>query len=315
MPLSMTLAGVRRCLLFTLLALALPPTVVLPASAATAVTIVIGGRSVPLTVTPFVGSDGEVYAPADVVNLMGATFSVSGRQRTVMVTGATGRQATVPYIPRDGHECVSLQKLSEALGASTTWDAQTTTLTLRARLEMVRQNTDSLAIVTSYPVSYQVQHIGDPSRLYVDVYGLDLAAAPAAIPIVDQEGPAANVLRIRTGQIGPNTVRITIDLKHDIPYQVESTTQTARIRVALGGPARPGPAAVAGNAPSSSPALPPPPRALPPAVIAAIPPAGVRITSVSVRPVNDELTQIAVTATGQAKIPHRDAGRPGPIGV
>ena len=322
MPFSVFVPRVGGRLLLTLIPLALSALFAATSSAATPATIVIGGRAIPLTVTPFVGDDGEVYAPADVVKLMGASFTVDSRQRSVTVTGASGQLVTVPYIPLSGHECVSLQKISTALGASTTWQPTTTTLTLRARLEMVRQNTDSLSIITSYPVSYQVQHIDNPSRLYVDVYGLDLAAAPAAIPVVDQEGPGANVERIRSGQIDPNTVRITIDLKHDIPFQVGSTTQTSRIRVVLGSAGRSGQTAVAANSPSprgliSNP-LPPLPVASasssanhPATNVAGVsptvrpsyaPPAsGVRITSVSVKSINDALTQIAVTATGEAK--------------
>lgn len=301
-------------------------------AAPTVATIIIGGRTIPFGVTPYVGDDGQVYAPVDAVRLIGADYTVNSKDYRVTVTGANGAKVTVPYLPKEGHECVALQKVAAALGTSTDWQARTDTLTIRARLEMVRQNADSLSIYTSYPITYQVQHIDNPSRIYVDLFGLDLAAAPTSIPVVDQEGPGANVLRIRSGQINENTVRITIDLKHDIPFNVAGNTQTDRIRVALGTGGQ-SPTVVAEAPPETHPELvrPEPPHAtpvatgsllplpitpstvrtrpLPPsAVVANLPPPaspvvppseGIRITSVSVKSPEDGQTQIAITATGQ----------------
>jgi N-acetylmuramoyl-L-alanine amidase len=276
--------------------------------------VVIGGRPIPFTVTPYIGSDGHVYAPVDAVHLMGANFVVNGL--LVTVTGANGQQTTVPFIAQRGHACVDLQRVALALGASTTWQPESNTLTIRAKLEMVRQDPDALLIYTSYPVSYQVQHIDNPSRLYVDVYGLDLAAAPAAIPVAQEDGQGTNVLRIRSGQINENTVRITIDLKHSLPFTVASKTQTDRIQVALGTAGRTPPMAIAENPPATRPS---PPRTIPPMPVPPVRPApvvvnnpssaapvtptepSVRITNVSVKTLSDDVTQIAVTATGQAK--------------
>lgn len=293
--------------------------------------IVIGGHKVPFGVAPYVGDDGQVYAPVDAVKLIGADFAVDGAAKTVTVTGANDSKITVPYIGKEGHQCVALQKVAEAVGAGAEWKSSSRTLTIRARLEMVRQNANSLAIYTSYPISYHVEHIDKPNRIYVDLYGLDLAAAPTSIPVVDQDGAGANVLRIRSGQLTENTVRITIDLKHDVPFTIASTPETDRIRVALGASgdmAQVADADISDKQESSPQVAAPPPtpspsglrpmpinpqtvltRPLPanPKVAAsnsrasspvAPPGHGVRITNVSVSQVADGLTQVAITATG-----------------
>lgn len=302
-----------------------------------AATIVIAGHKVPFGVTPYLGDDGQVYAPVDAVRLIGANFAVDGAHKTVTVTGANGSKITVPYIGKQGHACVAVQKVADAIGAETKWKPSSSILEIQARLEMVRQDANSLAIYTSYPVSYHVEHIDKPSRIYVDLYGLNLAAAPTSIPVVDQEGAGANVLRIRSGQLTDNTVRITIDLKHEIPFTVASTTQTDRIRVALGGSGASTQVADAA-VPDDHETITDPPvndkpvSQKPPAPVgdlrpmpinprtvatrllpvdqrvrvddakdspqASTPDRDVRITNVTVAQVADGLTQVAVTATG-----------------
>ena len=160
---------------------------------------------------------------------------------------------------------------------------------------MVRQDGGTLSIYTSYPVYYRTQRIdgpsrlsGGPSRLCVDLYGLDLAAQAASIPV-----SGGVVLHIRSGQMGYNVARIVADLKKSVPFQVRSPLATDQVRVALG---------VSGG---TAPALPPPPgpavAAHPLPVLPAVPPTqAVRITDVSLK-TTGPLTQILVTTTGQAK--------------
>ena len=249
-------------------------------------TILIGGRVVPFQVKPYVGPDGQVMAPVDAVVLMGAKYRPDS-DGTVTVTASSGRQVTTPYAPVDGRYCVPFQKVALALGGDADWQPTTATLTVRARLQMVRQNSNQLSIYTSYPVYYTVRRIGSPERLYVDLYGLDLATAPANVP-----ASGGAITQIRSGQINPQTVRITVDLKGAVPFQVLSGIDTDQVKVALSG---------AAALPQTAQAYTPPRMVVsPPAPH--LPQAGpVTITNVDYKVVSPALTQITVTTSGPAK--------------
>lgn len=272
--------------LFLLGSLALP---LLPAHAdPTPATILVGGRIVPFQVKPFVGLDGQVEAPVDAVLLLGAKFT-PGADGTVLVTSAGGHRISVPYMLVQGRYCVPFQKVAQALGGTADWQPTTATLTVRAKLEMVRQDNNSLSIYTSYPVYYSVKRIDNPERLYVDLFGLDLATTPANIPT-----QGGSVTHIRSGQINDQTVRITIDLKQGMPFRVVSGIQTNQVRVALGesGPQVPAPVPVT---PATPVVVNPPTPQLP------TNPAQVTITAVDYKVISPALTQIMVSTTGPAK--------------
>ncbi len=270
---------------FAVLSLFLPA---LGASAApTPATILIGGHVVPFQVKPYVGAEGQVMAPVDAVRLLGANYRPNSNG-TVTITAASGQQITTPYTLTSQRYCVPFQKVALALGGMTDWQPTTATLTVRAKLQMVRQNFGQLSIYTSYPVYYSVKRIGSPERLYVDLYGLSLGTAPASVPVSGRD-----IAQIRSGQINEQTVRITIDLKGARPFQVLSGIEASEVKVALGGVA--------------SPSVPPPPSAAPPhLVVAATPhlpqnPRAVIITGVDYKVVSPALTQIMVSTSGPAK--------------
>ncbi len=256
-------------------------------AAPTPATILIGGHVVPFQVKPFVGDHGQVMAPVDAVRLLGATYRPNA-DGTVTVTGMGGHEVTVPYTPSGGRYCVAFQKVALALGGLTDWQPTTATLTVRARLQMVRQNGGQLAIYTSYPVYYSVKRIADPERLYVDLYGASLGTAPASVPVAGRD-----IAQIRSGQISDQTVRITVDLKGARAFQVLSGIETSQVKVALGS--------------AADPSAPPPASAPPPRLASAPPPRlpdnphPVTITGVDCTVVSPSLTRITVSASGPAK--------------
>ena len=252
----------------------------------TPATILIGGRIVPFQVKPFVGPEGQVLAPVDAVQLLGAKFAPSA-DGMVTVTAAGGRRISVPYTLVQGRYCVPFQKVAQALGGTADWQPTTATLTVRARLQMVRQDNNALTVYTSYPVYYSVKRIDNPERLYVDLFGLDLATTPANIPT-----QGGSVTHIRSGQINPQTVRITIDLKQGMPFRVVSGIQTSQVRVALGESGPPAPISVY---PVTPVVVNPPTPHLP------TNPAQVTITAVDYKVISAALTQIRVSTTGPAK--------------
>ena len=252
-----------------------------PVFAAPQPSVIIGGRIVPFEAKPFVGTDGQLFAPVDAVQLLGAKYTPN-TDNSVTVTSESGKSFQFSYISSQGRYCVPMEKVARALGASTDWQPRAQTLTLRARLQMVRQDANTLIISTSYPVYYSVTRIAHPQRLYVDLHGLDLSSTAASIP-----SASADVTRIRSGQIDPQTVRITIDLNRDLSYHVVSGIQTDRVEVALGS---------SGGTP-----LPVPVHAAALPITPAIPietASAVSITSVTCHVISDTLTQIAVAATG-----------------
>lgn len=256
-------------------------------AAPTPAVILIGGHVVPFQVKPYVGPEGQVMAPVDAVRLMGATYRPNSNG-TVTITASSGQEITVPYTLTEQRYCVPFQKVALALGGMTDWQPTTATLTVRAKLQMVRQNLNQLSIYTSYPVYYSVRRIGSPERLYVDLYGLDLATAPASVPV-----SGGDIAQIRSGQINDQTVRITIDLKGAKPFQVLSGIDTSEVRVALGR--------------SASPSDPPVPTSAPPRLAVVATPRlpedakTVTIMGVDYKVVSPELTQILVQTSGPAK--------------
>lgn len=250
-------------------------------------TILIGGRIVPFQVKPFVGPDGQVMAPADAVQLLGAKF-IPGGDHTVQITAANGHQFSSPYTLVGGRYCVPFQKVATALGGTADWQPTTATLTVRAKLEMVRQDYNELTIYTSYPIYYSVKRIDGPERLYVDLFGLDLATTPANIP-----NTGGSVTHIRSGQINYQTVRITIDLKKGMPFRVMSGIQTNQVKVALN----------ESGGPNSAPPFveSPPPVVNPPVARLPSNPAQVIITGVNCKVISPALTQVSIFTTGPAK--------------
>lgn len=264
----------------------------------TPATLLVGGKTVPFVVSPFVGADGQVWGPVDAVRLMSAEFVADTRAKSVTVTGANGRKISVPYTSVSGRYCVPLQKVALALGASADWQPTTRVLTVRARLEMVRQDDGALSVYTSYPVYYTVRTLDKPSRLYVDLFGLDLAAAPANVPA------SGDVTAIRSGQFNFNTVRISIDLKKRATFKVQSGVQTSRVQIALNAPGGRTTAPEGGGGLATMPVKPLPPVAVvnPPApVLPTVPAGSVRITGVELKSVGDTLSQIVISASGPAK--------------
>ena len=283
----------RALSVFALITTAALPVLAEPTPA----TILIGGRVVPFQVKPFVGADGQVRAPVDAVQLFGAKFQ---RQTdgTVLITSAAGRRFSSPFTAVEGRMCVPFARVAQALGGTADWQPTTATLTVRARLQVVRQDDKSLTIYTSYPVYYTVKRIDKPERLYVDLYGLDLATTPASIP--SQSG---GVTQIRSGQIDYQTVRITIDLKQGMPFRVESGVQSSEVKVALGEGAE---EEVAATPPPAAPLAPlpvSPPRVVvnPPTPVLPKNAGPVTITNVAYKIVSPALTQILISTTGPAK--------------
>ncbi|BDI32665.1 hypothetical protein CCAX7_47160 [Capsulimonas corticalis] len=297
---SLFLPAARRLYIFSaaIISAILLPASVTPAQAADDVQLVIGGQPVAFVVQPYQESDGSVYAPVDFVRRMGGNYTPSSDGRSVDVTGSNGSKITVPFQMVKERYCVPVKQVADALGASVGWNDRAHTMTLRARIEVVKQDRDGLSIFTSYPIYYSVKRLEKPQRIYVDLLGADLASAPATVPATNP-----GVSYIRSGSISYNTVRIVVDLKKNIAFKIASGPVTSHVQVAMSGdgethvatrpqPILPVPVPVAPRPLPVTP-LPEPPQDTPPAA------SGLQITDVACNVVSDTLTQIVIKTTGQ----------------
>ncbi|MCW3062810.1 MAG: N-acetylmuramoyl-L-alanine amidase [Capsulimonas sp.] len=272
---------------------------VTPAHAADSVQLVVGGQPVAFVVQPYQENDGTVFAPVDFVRRMGANYAPSQDGKSVDVMGANGAKLTVPFNMVHERYCVPVKQVATALGASVGWNDRAHTMTLRAKIEVVKQDKDGLSIFTSYPIYYSVKRLEKPQRIYVDLLGADLASSPATVPASNP-----GVSYIRSGSISYNTVRIVVDLKKNIGFKVASTPLTSHVQVAMSGDGEPPRVA---SRPQPSPIVPIPvtPRPLPVTPLPVAPPdtpqtvPGLQITDVACNVVSDTLTQIVIKTTGQ----------------
>lgn len=260
--------------------------------------LVVGGREALFMVQPIVSSDGVVYAPADFVHLLGADYKEIN-DHTLSITGSDGRSFTTNYFSSQDRDMAPAETVAQALGADITWDGGTRTMTLRAKLLVVRAAGGVLSIATSYPVDSETGSLDNPNRAYVDLFGVVLDSGPSTIPV-----RSGDVARIRTKQMAFNTVRVALDLSSPPKIQSRRITNQSRIDIALAGGSLVTPPAGSGNsAPASQPPLvvavaPSAPKS--PAPAASEPSDGYRITNI----------QFISTTSGQPTVIITTVGKP-----
>jgi N-acetylmuramoyl-L-alanine amidase len=197
-------------------------------SADDSVRLIVGGKEAPFMVPPYQAQDGQVYAPVDFVRLLGADYTLNPDGHSLAITSADGRRFEQDCKVAHERFMIPVESVASQLGAVAHWNASNRTMTLRARIQMVREDHNTLTVVTSYPVYYRVDSLDNPSRVFVDVFGAELPSGPAAVPTRGD-----NLLRIRSGQMDEDTVRLVLDLRKTIHYQVAAAIQTNTIQVAL----------------------------------------------------------------------------------
>ena len=112
------------------------------------VRLVVGAHEALFTVHPYVSNDGVVYAPCDFVHLLGADYKEVD-SHTLAITGSDGRVFTVAFFPSQDRDMVPLVSISHTLGADVTEDRDGHSITLRAKVLVVRASGGLLTIVTS----------------------------------------------------------------------------------------------------------------------------------------------------------------------
>src|SRR5579872_4948558 len=149
-------------------------------SADNSVRLIVGGKEAPFMVPPYLDQNGQVYAPVDFVRLLGADYTLNPDGHSLAITSADGRKFEQDCKVAHERFMIPVESVASQLGAVAHWDSANHTMTLQARILMVREDRNTLTVVTSYPVYYRVDSLDNPSRVFVDVYGAELPSGPAA---------------------------------------------------------------------------------------------------------------------------------------
>jgi len=249
------------------------------------VRLIVGGHEALFTVHPYVGNGGVVYAPCDFVHLLGAEYKEVD-SHTLAITGSDGRVFSVAFFASQDRDMIPVVSTSHTLGADVTVDRDDRTITLRAKVLVVRASGGLLTIATSYPIDCQSGSLENPYRTYVDLYGTALGSAPTTIPV-----SSSLVTKIRSRQVDFNTVRIALDQPGGPKVALKQAFKQSRIEVPLAD-ALPMHAA---PAPLNRIAQVVPVEAPTPLATSG----GYRITKVEFVPVNDKSATVVVTTEGK----------------
>lgn len=195
--------------------------------------VTVGGRTVPFIVSPFIGTDGQVFVPVDLVKLFAGTYAPD-TNGNVIVRRLDGKSGELRYTLVENRYCVPIDKILRIFNASGEWNQTTRTFAVRARLELAKIKDSSLVIRTSYPVPYKAYQMSAPSRLIVDLSGVDLSASASTVGV---SNPL--VWRIRSGQTSTENSRIALDLKTGVHLKAGSDFGQDPITIDFGKAAAP----------------------------------------------------------------------------
>lgn len=199
-----------------------------PAKPSAVPQIIYNGNPVTFIVPPYVGADGELYAPVDFFKLIGASYSPNAMSQTVLVILSNGHRAVGKYTNVDGRCCVAIGPMAESLGGKAQWDPVAKKITVLGKLVSVKDANGKLDVESSFPTTCQIGHLDNPPRIYMDIANTDVATRSALI-----DNLAGKSVTIRTGQVSPSVTRIVVDLKQDAACKLITTSQTDHMEVAL----------------------------------------------------------------------------------
>ncbi|MDR3710840.1 MAG: N-acetylmuramoyl-L-alanine amidase [Capsulimonadaceae bacterium] len=262
--------------------------------------LIVGGHEALFMVNPYVDDDDVVYGPSDWVHLLGAEFKQMD-DRHLAITSAEGRVTTIPFVYVSDRLMIPVQRVAEQLGADVSWNRRSRTMTLRAKILVVRVESGRLTVATSYPVDSQTGTLSNPSRMYIDLAGAMLPSGASNLPVRSEQ-----VTRVRSKQIEFNTARIALDLNGASKIPARRGTSESLIQISLGSGGSP---ALVASEPVSAPAplvipVAPNGRQADPAVTSVASPDAngqdVRIVGVEFQAPTDSRPTVVITTTGRA---------------
>jgi N-acetylmuramoyl-L-alanine amidase len=167
--------------------------------------VIVGGREATLDFPAVISGSDQVFAPVDSVCFFGASYKL--QNGALQITSTLGKTFSAPLFGSKERPTISIIEVARQLGASAVWDSRSQTLELRAKLLMVKLDQGRLIIATSFPVEYATSSLDNPSRDYVDLFGVDLGSEAASIPVHSD-----SVSVIRTNQMDRSVARVALDL-------------------------------------------------------------------------------------------------------
>lgn len=140
--------------------------------------------------------------------------------RMLQLPDETGKPVNTP--------CVPFRQLLFLTGSSSTWNAESRILTVRARLKHVELLADRVVVQTSLPTLPSISTLQNPDRLVIDLPGCQLPETP-----LPSAGSSERVQAVRLGQFDPNTARVVLDLRSPMPVVVWSGEMRMEHRIPL----------------------------------------------------------------------------------
>ncbi|MHB0912702.1 MAG: N-acetylmuramoyl-L-alanine amidase [Armatimonadota bacterium] len=186
--------------------------------------LVIGGKphKLPLQVI-----ENTVYAPTGVLGSLAADYKLEGKK--IRITPASGDEFTVTTRTVDKNVLFPIVDAAPKLGAQADWDAETRTLTLRARVTRIEVGSRELRVETSFPVearTYNTDWTRANGKVILDLLGAYLPKKP------DIYNEAAVLLS--TGmQDGGDTARIVLTVPPGTDHRITSPAGTTRTVVQI----------------------------------------------------------------------------------
>src|SRR5579884_324292 len=92
--------------------------------------LIVGGKLAPFVVPPYVGDDGQVWAPVDFVRLLGASYTLNPDHRSLTITAADGHTFVQRYVVSQERFMIPVAGIASRLGAVAGWDSAHRTMTL-----------------------------------------------------------------------------------------------------------------------------------------------------------------------------------------
>ena len=188
--------------------------------------IMLGTREAALAPSPVY--DGKhVFAPLHILSLLSVSYTTVAGGDKVIIIAAGGQTGDIGTIDINGTPMVAMDKVVELIGAETSWDETSRTLTLIAHLESVEFVDNTLKVNCSIPVVYKMHMYAD--KLYVDIASTKLASAAKEVYV-----GSSLVARARLGQIDQTTARVVLDLEKKVGYKISSRMPASQILMTVG---------------------------------------------------------------------------------
>jgi N-acetylmuramoyl-L-alanine amidase len=188
--------------------------------------VVVGMREVMLSPRAVV-DDGSVYASADILKQLGASYVVGEHKVTIANGDST---VDLDLKSHNGSQMISLEAAAEALNADYSWDEQTSTARLMSKLTAVEFDGGTLTAKLSLPVSVSATRLWpNPWRISFDLPGAKLATSAKTFAV-----SGSSVSQIRLGQFDDDTTRLVVDVGRKMPYAVLTKGLSREIKISIG---------------------------------------------------------------------------------